>query len=126
LIDRAASVLSQRISYAESKIGILSSSAVLSSPDRFILQREKDLEVAQQRLNSLYAQACRQHAGELSTLVGRLEALSPLSVLSRGYAIAQGDDGVITSIEDVSVGERIRVKLNDGTVNATVVDLEKN
>ncbi len=126
LIDRCASILCQRISYAESKLSILSSSAVLSSPDRFILERESELGVIEQRLKFLYAETCRLRDGELSVLIGRLDALSPLSVLSRGYSIAQNDDGVIVSVEDVRVGDRISIKMNDGAITATVDSIEKN
>ena len=53
--------------------------------------------------------------GELHTLVQRLNALSPLATLERGYSISQKTDGkVLTSVEQVSVGDSIEIQLSDG------------
>ncbi|MEM6926790.1 MAG: exodeoxyribonuclease VII large subunit, partial [Myxococcota bacterium] len=50
----------------------------------------------------------------------RLTALSPTAVLSRGYAIAHGPDGVIRSIDDVGAGTAIEIQVADGRLPATV------
>jgi len=49
-----------------------------------------------------------------------LESVSPLKVLSRGYSVVESDDGVVESIEDVSGGDGISIRLVDGKVKATV------
>jgi exodeoxyribonuclease VII large subunit len=55
----------------------------------------------------------------LSTLAGRLDALSPLAVLGRGYAIARGDDGhVLRRREQFTPGLSFRLRLQDGEVRA--------
>lgn len=57
----------------------------------------------------------------LSNLVAQLDAMSPLSVLSRGYAIAlHADDTAVRSAEDVAEGDALRVRLASGEVDATV------
>lgn len=56
-----------------------------------------------------------KHRSRLNLLAGRLDALSPLTVLSRGYAIARREDGsVIKSVEGLIRGERITVAVSDG------------
>jgi exodeoxyribonuclease VII large subunit len=54
----------------------------------------------------------------------RLEALSPLAVLSRGYAVAfrAGSAAPLTAASDVAIGERIRVRLHQGELGAVVRD----
>ena len=57
----------------------------------------------------------------------KLDAMSPLKVLTRGYAMAQTADGsVLRSISQVELGERIRVSLADGALSATVMDKKEN
>ena len=52
---------------------------------------------------------------ELHTLAQRLNALSPLATLERGYSISRQTDGkVLTSAEQVSIGDRIEIQLSDG------------
>lgn len=64
---------------------------------------------------------------QLALIDSRLCDLSPLAVLSRGYAIVYGSDGrrVIDSVEDVQVGEGIQVRVQDGMILGGVEALEK-
>jgi exodeoxyribonuclease VII large subunit len=66
------------------------------------------------------------HASRLSSATARLHAMSPLAVLSRGYAIATNADGsAIRDAEDVRPGERILVRVARALVGADVVAVEK-
>ena len=52
---------------------------------------------------------------DLRTLAQRLNALSPLATLERGYSISRRTDGaVLTSTEQVSIGDRVEIQLADG------------
>ncbi len=63
---------------------------------------------------------------QVEGLKARLDALNPLNVLERGYAVAVRSDGaVMTSIDDVEVGEHMWVYLRDGHVESWVVDKER-
>ena len=68
--------------------------------------------------------AARRHKFE--GLAGRLDALSPLSVLARGYSIAFDQRGhALLSAAQVQPGERLRVRLHDGELDASVVTTRK-
>ena len=57
----------------------------------------------------------------------RLEALSPLKVLGRGYAIVEGSDGRIrASVAILRSGERARLRMRDGRATVTVEGIEKS
>ena len=57
----------------------------------------------------------------------RLEALSPLKVLGRGYAIVEGADGrVRASVATLRPGERARLRMRDGRADVTVEGVEKS
>ena len=60
----------------------------------------------------------------LAKAAGRLDALSPLSVLSRGYAIATRDGRAVRSASEVVAGDRLRVRVHDGTILADVIATE--
>ena len=56
-----------------------------------------------------------------------LDALSPLAVLQRGYAIAQREDGtLLRDAKTVSIGESIKVRLAEGKIRAKVDQVEKS
>ena len=59
-------------------------------------------------------------------ITSKLDAMSPLKVLSRGYAMAMDDGGsIIRSVHDVAVGDRVRISFADGHVDATVNHTEE-
>lgn len=122
MIDRARGVLSQRISNAENRLRLLSASPSLMYPRKQIELREERLCGLSKRLDMAYGEVCGSAGSVLGVLVGELEALSPLSVLSRGYAIVQKDGKTLTRADDVGVGDVISVKLSDGELEATVCD----
>lgn len=67
-------------------------------------------------------QLCRQ---ELSMLAGRLEDLSPLKVLHRGYSmVTSAGGGVLTDSHSVSIGEQVQVRMDKGTLFCTVDEKE--
>jgi exodeoxyribonuclease VII large subunit len=63
-----------------------------------------------------------ERRGRLAELSGRLEALSPLAVLSRGYAIVRRrqDGAIVRRAEDLEVGESIAVRVAEAELDAVV------
>ena len=103
------------------------SSPFLQSPLRSIQEKRLLLDYQQQRLvhgMERQVQASRERAGRLAAA---LEALSPFRVLGRGYSIAQKEDGtVLSSIERVTAGEGLSLRLADGLVTCTATGKEKH
>ncbi|WP_444645366.1 exodeoxyribonuclease VII large subunit [Caproiciproducens sp. R1] len=78
------------------------------------------------RLNQSMRRKTVDARSALSSVSGRLNALSPLATLSRGYSITYGQNGrVVTRISDVKTGERISVLLNEGTLGCVVDSMEE-
>ena len=63
-----------------------------------------------------------RHQARFGMAAARLEDLSPLAILARGYSASFTDDGqtVVKSIGQVVAGDRIRVRVSDGRIVATV------
>ncbi len=54
------------------------------------------------------------------SLLVKLDGLSPLKILKRGYGVVSGENGTVTSVNDVKTGENIKIRLTDGTINCEV------
>lgn len=80
------------------------------------------LQNATQRLHRTTSWIMNTSQGRLKQASVRLEALSPLAVLSRGYALAYAADGALLySVEDTAAGQTVRVRLARGIFEAEVI-----
>jgi len=61
---------------------------------------------------------------KLKNNMGKLDSLSPLAVVDRGYAIATKNKRVIKSIADVKKSDKIEIKVSDGIIEAAVTDVK--
>ena len=119
--------LSRQIKEAKQHLDILSKSPSLQSPTNYLAQKEKDLAFMTKRLVAAQEQTIYRKNQRFVTNVSKLDAMSPLKVLSRGYSMAQTDVGtVLTSISQVELGERIRLQLRDGSISAVVMDKKES
>ena len=83
-------------------------------------------ESAYSSANAAIERTLETGAQRLGIAAASLDALSPLAVLHRGYAMAQRYDGrLIRDSEDVSVGDSINVRVAKGKLTAEVTDIEK-
>ena len=107
----------------------LSASPVLKSPEGYLQQRKNTLLMLRDRLVAIEMHHLSLKTNQFVKLTSKLDAMSPLKVLSRGYAMAMDDGGsIIRSVHDVAVGDRVRISFADGHVDATVnhTEEEKN
>ena len=85
-----------------------------------------DLQWHASALRNRLMRAAERRRTRVSTLGGRLHALSPLATLSRGYAVAQGEDGkALTSVHRFTDEMPFKLLLRDGRVAARVTDIEE-
>ncbi len=83
------------------------------------IRRELDSRVA--ALVATARTLLLQRAGRLNQLAGQLEALSPLAILDRGYALVFDSSGtLLKDAERVKAGDEISARLAKGSINATV------
>ena len=58
---------------------------------------------------------------------GKLDAMSPLKVITRGYSVVRNDDGkVIRSVHETGIGQNLTITLSDGAVKTQVIGKENN
>ena len=99
----------------------LARSRVLRDPMAFIDDKRLLLDYTQKNLASLAQNQMAQREQRYAALAAKLDALSPLKVLGRGYAVAKSADGtILRAAEDAAVGETIEVLLGRGSLACTV------
>ena len=91
---------------------------------RVKLQQLRDgVRTLSDRLGSLILRALAQRRQRFEGLAGRLDALSPLRVLARGYAVAFDQRGrALRSSGEARPGDLLRIRLGDGSLSAKVID----
>ena len=120
------SSLSRQVKAARQHLKVLSASQALRSPTGYLEQRSQSVELLKNRLVAAQNQNITRARQRFIAQISKLEAMSPLKVLTRGYSMAQTQRGeVVRSINQVELGERIRIRLSDGTISATVMNKEE-
>lgn len=116
---------SRQLRSAQKHLDVLSGSPALKSPDGYLQQREKGLELLKNRLVAAQNQNLTQKNQQYIAAVSKLDAMSPLKVLSRGYAMAQNQGGeVLRSVKQVEPGDQIAIRVSDGRISARVMNKE--
>ena len=119
-------VLNRQLRSAQQHLDVLSHSQTLKSADSYLQQLGKNLDILKNQLISAQNQNITQKNQRYIAAVSKLDAMSPLKVLSRGYAMVQnGRAEVVRSVKQTELGERITVRLNDGKLSATVMKKEE-
>lgn len=122
-----ASVLNRQLKSARQHLNVLASRPSLSSPTGYLDQKRKNLELLENRLVSANTRIVEQKQRQFVSLTAKLDAMSPLKVLTRGYAMAQTEDGaVLKSVQQTAVGDRIKITLGDGSLTAAVTQKEES
>ena len=119
--------LSRQVRGARQHLNVLAQSPALVSPTGYLEQKRKNLQLLKSRLLAAETHTQEQKKRRFVELTAKLDAMSPLKVLTRGYAMAQTADGsVIRSVTQVDPGDPITVRLTDGSICATVTDRKEN
>jgi exodeoxyribonuclease VII large subunit len=96
------------------------------NPTVKLVVARRRLDSAEQRIQRLATMMISSRVTPLEHASARLQALSPLAVLSRGYALVYGPDGtLLRNAGDAKPGDAIRARLASGSVDAQVVKTNK-
>lgn len=91
-----------------------------------LVDMEEDLEAAKEDLNNSIKDYIEELSIELEHKKNQLELISPKNILNRGYSISLDENGnVISYINEIDIGQKIKTILKDGTVESVVTDKKK-
>lgn len=118
--------LSQRLRNAKRHFAILSQSPALRSPEGYLVIRREALERCKDKLIHSQKQLLGRQQHRFAALTAKLDAMSPLKVLTRGYTIAANSEGtLIRSVKQAQRGDTLSLTVSDGEINATVIDIKE-
>jgi exodeoxyribonuclease VII large subunit len=126
LVARAALLLARRRDASRTALRGVAQRLERFRFDRQLAERRRSREALQQRLLGASRAGLEARRGALARLAGKLESLSPVAVLARGYALVWNEDGtrLIRRAADAAPGDAIRVRVHEGTLHAVVRDKE--
>jgi exodeoxyribonuclease VII large subunit len=94
-------------------------------PEMLVQERAQRVDEQWQKLEGCFEHDLAMRRERVNTLVGKLEALSPLKVMERGFSVAFGSSNeILTSVEEVEVGDKIMTRLGDGRIYSRVQTVE--
>ena len=124
--SRCALAQRRRLEALRRRLQDLSGRRVLQSPTAYLELRRMELDLLQGRLSAAQQRRLSAARHDFARLTAGLDALSPMKVLARGYAIAADEAGTpLRSVRDTAPGKRLRLRLADGRLDCTVDRREK-
>lgn len=108
-----------------SRLALSLNRAVMRSPQRMLAERRQQLDGTMEKLLILTQKGMVEKKHALELQLGRLDSMSPLRVLRRGYGVVEAEGTVVRSVDAVKNGTQIRVILSDGALQAGVTSVEK-
>ena len=119
---RLNDVIERRVRIASERLKFMIRQPVFRRPEQMIETRQYRLDLLEDRLERLLDHRIQVASDRLGKAAASLEALSPLSILSRGYTLTETADGrLIHKASEISVGDTLRTRFADGTVESRCV-----
>ena len=117
-----------RLSRAREALSLRAAHRLLASPQALFDERRMHLCLREERMQRALDRLLEQKRAALGNRAARLEALSPLSVLSRGYAMVsdKASGQMLTSTSALVEGQRVQMRFADGSATAEVCSVEQN
>lgn len=118
--------VARRLHNTRNQLNLLARSGVLQKPDAYLMRQREKLLTLEKQLKSVQISFLQKYHQRYLTAIAKLDALSPLKVLTRGYAMVQTQQGVVRSVRQVSSGEHLNIRLNDGQIITQVLEVEED
>lgn len=127
LLSAMSTAVQRRLSVCRKHLDTLSQSGAMQNHVKYISPHRNALQLAAIQLQSVQMQSISRTKQRFISLTAKLDAISPLRVLVRGYAVVQTQTGeIVRSTKQVSKEESVDVILNDGLVKATITDIKES
>lgn len=107
------------------KLDTIAEHRIFKEPAMLIDDRKNVVLNIAEKIDTLTKISTERKKNAFLHTVSKLEALSPLAVLSRGYAYATSGENIIRSVDDIVCGDKINVVFSNGSATATVNEINK-
>lgn len=120
LRERMTKAMERQLKAERLRLARFSDCRALRDPMVWVDTRRMELDRYREGLSRGLRADLTARRGQLSALAASLDALSPLRVLGRGYAIARSEKGIVTSAKEVRSGEELTLRVADGEIDCVV------
>ena len=115
-----------RLTAARQRLETLAAKRVMTDRLAYVQDKRMELFHVQQRLGDLSGVLVSRKRTQFSGLAAALDAMSPMKVLGRGYAMAKDAEGrVLKSSRALKPGDRVQVTLGEGGFTAAVEEVHE-
>lgn len=122
---RRTQAMHKKISTLESKLDELKKRKVLQTPMAYVDSKRAELDYMKDKFIAAADRSNSAKRREFVRLAASLDAMSPLKVLGRGYAIAADDKGqLVRSVSNIKPDDKIRLSVSDGVIKCRVEESE--
>ena len=119
---RLAQAMGRKLERARKDLDRAARCRALQDPMNYVDDKRMVLDYQREKLAAGLNAALNRERQRFGQLASKLDALSPLKVLGRGYAIPRkGDGGVVRSVSDVIPGDGLKLRVADGEISCQVV-----
>lgn len=101
----------------------LAKSSVLKNPEKIIENCELYLDTLTSKINNNFKDIFTKYSSDFTILCSKLDSLSPLKVLARGFSIAKKDENIIVNSKNLSVGDSVSIQFADGSAKAEITEV---
>lgn len=127
IVGRMELLLSRQITQKRQTLRFLSESRAMTNPAAMLDERRMNLVYLGEKLDRAIEVDLAARRNSLAQAAGKLDALNPLAILTRGYsAVFDGEGRVVSRARQLLPGDRITLRLTDGTAAATVTETKPN
>ena len=121
--ENMTAILRRQIQAGRMHLRALSAGSALRSPDAYIDNRKKALALLSNKMVSVYGSCVNKNKHRFLTQTAKLDAMSPLKVLTRGYSVMKDQGGsIITDVNKVNIEDPVIINVSNGTIHAVVTD----
>ena len=123
---RLKNAISNKLVLCEKEFADLCSNKYFLQPSLIYQDRADKFFDIKKNFKRSFEQYINNINSRFSNLVAKLDALSPLAVISRGYTVAMSDNEIITSVDRIKPDDTLELTFSDGLANCKVINTKRN
>lgn len=122
--NKCGFILKRLTEFAEMRLKAVASQPIMRMPNRFIDERIIEVDKFNEKIASAVCQRWEKASLSFSAAATKIEALSPMKTMARGYAFAEASGKPLISVNAVENGDTVKLRLIDGNISCTVTHKE--
>ena len=120
-------LLKSSVMHKRQNLSYLTEHSVLSNPQKLLDNRRLMVDQYVTAMDAAVRLNYTAAKGEFATMMAKLDSLSPLAVLGRGYSMIKDESGaIINSYKQMSIGQHVQVSLSDGQAEMEILNFHEN